>query len=248
MPLSEKRKKHLERKARKKGLSRTREERLEKIDEVYDNFQRTGFPPTPEIKKFFQICKKWVDDGQLTQGIIPIPSLNIEICYTLNNSKLHDVGVMIRHTGQGPPPALGRPQETVPVTVKDVTKETVEPVVEEITEQAVEETTEQVIEETTEQAVEETTEQVVEETTEQAVEETTEQVIEERTETILELNEIDDDDDEDDDEDEDDTIPELVSTTETSKTLETSEEKQEETIFSKLTSMINPLNWTSNSK
>jgi hypothetical protein len=213
MPLSEKRKKHLERQAKRQARLRTREERLEKIDEVFDNFQRTGFPPTPEIRKFFQICKKWIEDGQLTQGIIPVPSLNIEICYTLNNSKLHDVGVMIRHTGQGPPPALGRPQEPVPV-------------------------------------VQETTEPVVEETTE---------VVSEPV--LSELDQIDGDDDDDDEDD--DTVPELVSTTEintetntetnTGTNTETNtetitEEKQEETMLSKLTSMINPLNWTSNSK
>ena len=197
MPLSEKRKKHLERQAKRQARLRTREERLEKIDEVFDNFQRTGFPPTPEIRKFFQICKKWIEDGQLTQGIIPVPSLNIEICYTLNNSKRHDVGVMIRHTGQGPPPALGRPQEPVPV---------------------VEETTEPV------------TEPVVEETTE---------VVDEPA--LSELDQIDGDDDDDD------TPPDLVPTTDTT-TETTTEEKQEETMLSKLTSMINPLNWTSNSK
>lgn len=105
MPLTEKRKKHLERQEKKQGLLRTKEERLEKIDEVYDNFQKTGYPPTPEIKKFFQICKKWIEDGKLNEGIIPVPSLNIEICYTLNNSKRHDVGVMIRHIEKRPPSA-----------------------------------------------------------------------------------------------------------------------------------------------
>ena len=112
---TEKRKKYLEKKARQNAMIRTRAERLEKIDEVFDNFQRTGFPPTPEIRKFFQLCRKWVEDGGRYEGIIPVPSLNIEICYTFSNSKLHDVGVMLKHTGQGEPPALGRPQQPQPI-------------------------------------------------------------------------------------------------------------------------------------
>lgn len=94
---TEKRKKYLAKKDKQKAQFRTREERLEKIDEVFDNFQRTKIQPTPEIKKFFQLCKKWVDEGGRYEGIIPVPSLKLEICYTFSNSKSHDVGVMLKH-------------------------------------------------------------------------------------------------------------------------------------------------------
>lgn len=107
MPLTDKRKKHLTRQEKKKSMLRTREERIAKIDEVYDNFSRTGFYPTTEIKDFFKLCKDWIEDGKLRQGIISVPSLNIEIYYTLNNHKQHDVGVMIKYIGQGQPPILG---------------------------------------------------------------------------------------------------------------------------------------------
>jgi hypothetical protein len=247
MPLTEKRKKHLERQAKRKARLRTPEERLEKIDEVFDNFQRTGFPPTPEIKKFFQICKKWIDDGKLVQGIIPVPSLNIEICYTLNNSKLHDVGVMIRHTGQGPPPALGRPQEPIPV-VEEPTETVSEYTVEEPTETVSEYTVEEPTETVSEHTVEELTETVSEHTVEESTETVSEHTVEELTEPVLsELDQIDDDE-------EDDIVPELVPTTENTIettsdiTVENSEAQQEPSILSKLTSMINPLNWTSNTK
>lgn len=119
MPLSEKRKKHLARQEKKKAMIRTREERIEKIDEVYDNFSRTGFPPTPEIKKFFGICKQWIEDGQLREGIIPIPSLKVEICYTLNSNKRHEVGVMLRHIGANPPPLGRQPQQPEPVPIEN---------------------------------------------------------------------------------------------------------------------------------
>ena len=112
---TEKRKKYLEKQAKKQALVRTRAERLEKIDEVFDNFQRTGFPPTPEIRRFFQICRKWVEEGGKYEGIIPVPSLNIEICYTFSNSKRHEIGVMLKHTGKDEPPALGRPEPQQPI-------------------------------------------------------------------------------------------------------------------------------------
>jgi len=99
MPLTEKRKKHLDRQNQKNKLLRTKSERLIKIDEIFDNFSRTGYPPTKEIKQFFILCKKWVDDGITKEGIIQVPSLKIEICYTLHNSKKYEVGAMIKYVG-----------------------------------------------------------------------------------------------------------------------------------------------------
>jgi hypothetical protein len=96
MPLSEKRKKHLARQEKKKQLSRTYEERMEKMDEIYTNFAQTGYTITPQIKNFFSICKKWVNQGGIYEGVITDPDLKINICYTLHNSKRRDVGVMIR--------------------------------------------------------------------------------------------------------------------------------------------------------
>lgn len=96
MPLSEKRKKHLARQEKKKQLSRTYEERMEKMDEIYTNFAQTGYPITPQIKNFFSICKKWVNQGGMYEGVITDPDLKINICYTLHNSKRRDVGVMIK--------------------------------------------------------------------------------------------------------------------------------------------------------
>jgi hypothetical protein len=96
MPITAKRQKHLDRQAKKNKMLRTKEERREKIDEVLDNFSRTRYSGTTEFESFFKLCNAWVEDGVLRQGIIPVPIYNIEICYTLNNSKLHDVGVMIK--------------------------------------------------------------------------------------------------------------------------------------------------------
>jgi hypothetical protein len=96
MPITAKRQKHLDRQAKKNKMLRTKVERREKIDEVLDNFSRTRYTTVPEFESFFKLCNAWVEDGVLRQGIIPVPIYNIEICYTLNNSKLHDVGVMIK--------------------------------------------------------------------------------------------------------------------------------------------------------
>jgi hypothetical protein len=117
MPLTEKRKKHLERQEKKKGLSRTYEERIEKVDDIYVNFSRTRYPITPEVKQFFQLCKEWIKDGKLREGIIYVPKLEIEIVYSLNNSKSHDVNVMLRYVGKGTPPPLPPSEQPVPITI-----------------------------------------------------------------------------------------------------------------------------------
>ena len=92
-----KRKKHLERQAKKLANQRTKEERELEVNNTLRELNKLGFPDSePNIKKFKEMLNDFVETGMSYRGILPLVGYGREICYFLSNNKNHSVDVMLR--------------------------------------------------------------------------------------------------------------------------------------------------------
>tara|TARA_Y100000389_G_C17137345_1_gene353186 strand:- start:123 stop:431 length:309 start_codon:yes stop_codon:yes gene_type:complete len=94
---SVKRQKHLDRQAKKLANQRTREEREIEVNKTLTELNKLGFPNNePNIIKFKEILKDYIESGNPYKGILPLEGYGREICYYLSNNKNQSVDVMLR--------------------------------------------------------------------------------------------------------------------------------------------------------
>jgi len=92
-----KRQKHLDRQAKKLANQRTREERENEVNNTLRELNKIGFPDKePNIVKFKEILKDYVETGNHYKGILPLEGYGREIFYYLSNNKNQSVDVMLR--------------------------------------------------------------------------------------------------------------------------------------------------------
>lgn len=94
-----KRAKYLEKQARKKINQRTKEDRIEKTNEIKDNLKKAHLTPEilPQIEDFYKVIDKFVEDGIPIQGIIPLPDVKAKIIYFFTNNKTKGLDAMVKY-------------------------------------------------------------------------------------------------------------------------------------------------------
>lgn len=94
-----KRLKYLEKQAKKKENQRTKEERLEKTNEIKKKLEEDAhLTPSvlPQIGDFYEIIDKFVEDGIAVQGSIPLPDIKSQLLYIFTNNKQKALDAMIK--------------------------------------------------------------------------------------------------------------------------------------------------------
>lgn len=125
---TDKRLKHLARQAAKQANVFTQEERQAEYDKFMGEFARLGISEDSfeEVKKFADLARDWVATGTAHNGVIPLVGLDRELAFTLNNSRKHPPGVMLKSTKPGAPDAT-QPTDSTVTSTSDTTQTVQQP-------------------------------------------------------------------------------------------------------------------------
>jgi endonuclease YncB( thermonuclease family) len=97
MKESKKEKREL-REAKKALQQRTRDDRAREISTVVGKFSELGIGEELEgVREFFDIARRFVEDGIACSGRIKVVELGREIQYLLSNNKAHQIQVVLKN-------------------------------------------------------------------------------------------------------------------------------------------------------
>lgn len=89
-------------KEKKIDILLSKEEREERVEKLRDLFREKNAwdPETYEaLKKFDDVCKEFVEKGETVEGKIPFPEIKKKIHYMINSKKRHEPILHLLHVG-----------------------------------------------------------------------------------------------------------------------------------------------------